>query len=526
MSEAVRSAMVTPGPAARLLAWFEMPFSHAFGARSNPFHHLGALAIYFLYVALVTGLYLFIFYRTSLEGAWRSVEALTHEQRYAGGIMRSLHRFASDAAVVMIVFHLLRELVRGRMTGPRWFSWLTAMPLIWIVIVFGVTGYWMVWDELAQYIAIGSARAFDWLPIFTEPMSRNFLDNASVSDRMFTLIAFLHLVGLPIICVLSIWFHLLRVRYPRINPPRRLMAGSLAALLILALIFPVTSHPPADLDRPVGALVIDWFYLAGFPLQSLTSESFLWALSGGGTLLLSALPWVVPRRREPAAQVYLPDCSGCTFCAADCPYGAIDMVPRSDGRNFELEALVDESLCVSCGICVGSCPSSSPFRQREPLTTGIELPQYTIDALRTALDRGRGSDGDAIVAFGCDYAVRVENFDSETVHTVPVPCIGFVPPAAIDYALRSVGYQGVVLSGCEDCDCYHRLGNQWTTERVSRDRQPGLRSRVDRDRLLSLWLKPGDVGAFRGKLGDFGSRLGIDVDGAKPPDGGEAAQCS
>jgi len=503
MSGAFVPAVAGPGPAARLLARLELPFSRAFGARANPFHHLGALAIYFLYVALVTGLYLFVFYRTSIEGAWQSVESLSRDQRYAGGIMRSLHRFASDAAVVMMVLHLLRELVRGRMTGPRWFSWLTAMPLVWIIIAFGVTGYWMVWDELAQYVAIGSARMLDWLPIFTEPMSRNFLDNASVSDRMFTLIAFLHLVGLPIVCVLSIWFHLLRVRFPRINPPRRLMAGSLAAMLVLALVFPVTSHPPADLDRPVGVLAIDWFYLAGFPLQSMTSESVLWALSGGGTLLVSALPWVVPRRRQPAARVYLPDCSGCSFCAEDCPYGAIDMLPRSDGRNFELEAKVDESLCVSCGICTGACPSSSPFRQREPLTTGIELPQYPIDALRAALDRGREAGHEAVVVIGCDYSVPVREFDSESVHTLAVPCIGFVPPAAIDYALRSAGYRGVLLSGCESCDCHHRLGDRWTEERLARSRQPGLRSRVDRDRLLALWLKPVDVAEFRRRLEGF-----------------------
>ncbi|WP_405241428.1 cytochrome b N-terminal domain-containing protein [Lentisalinibacter salinarum] len=515
-----------PGRVARGLARLETPFSRVFGDGVNPFHHLGALAIYFLYVALVTGIYLFVFYRTSLQGAWPSVEAITHDQPYAGGIMRSLHRFASDAAVLMIVLHLLRELIRGRFTGPRWFSWITAMPLIWIIFAFGVTGYWMVWDELAQYVAIGTARMLDWLPIITEPMSRSFLDNDSVSSRLFTLIAFLHLVGLPIACVLSIWFHLLRVRYPRINPPRRLMAGSLMAMLALALVFPVTSHPPADLGRPVGPLAIDWFYLAGFPLLSLTSESLLWALSGGGTLMLAALPWIAPHRRDPVAAVYLPDCSGCTFCAEDCPYGAIDMVPRSDGRNFEFEARVNSSLCVSCGICTGSCPSSSPFRQREPLTTGIEMPHYPVESLRTAIDHRGDTAENALVIFGCDYAVRAERFDSDFVHSIAVPCIGLVPPAAIDYAMRSTGYRGVVLSGCEGCDCYHRLGNRWTEERIERIRRPGLRGRVDRERLLTVWLKAGDAGEFGRRLDAFGSGLGVSAGTGDSQDGAGAPQCS
>lgn len=497
-----------PGAGARVLARLEAPLSRAFGGADNPFHHLGALTIYFFYIALITGVYLFIFYRTSLDGAWDSVEALTHDQWYAGGIMRSLHRYASDAAVVTLVLHLIRELVRGRMKGPRWFSWLTGMPLVWIVVIFGISGYWMVWDELAGYVATASAQMLDWLPVFTDPMTRSFLDNDSVSARLFTLVAFIHLVGLPIVLVLGIWFHLLRIRYPRINPPRRLMLGSLAAMLMLSLIAPVLSHAPADLDRMPGTLDIDWFYLAVFPLQSVTSEGFVWALTAGATVVLAALPWLLPARRLPKAEVHLPDCTGCSFCAEDCPYGAIDMVERSDGRNFALEARVNSDLCVSCGICTGACPSSSPFRQRTPLTTGIEMPHFTMNDFRDALDAARGRAEGAVMVFGCDHGVDVEAVGSDRVHTLSLPCVGMVPPAGIDYALRATGYAGVAISGCEGCDCHHRLGDRWMRERIERERQPGLRRRVPRERLLTVWLKVGDHDRLGRELSDF--REGLD----------------
>ncbi len=515
-----------PGPAARTLARMEGLFSRAFGGENNPFHHLGALTIFFFYVALVTGIYLFIFYRTSLEGAWESVEYLTREQWYAGGIMRSLHRYASDAAVITLGIHLVRELVRGRMKGPRWFSWITGMPLVWIVIVFGISGYWMVWDELAQYVAVSTAQLVDWLPIFTDPMSRNFISNEAVSSRLFTLIAFIHLVGLPIVLVLGIWFHLLRIRYPRINPPRKLMLGSMAGLLALSVVFPVFSHPPADLDRVPVSLDIDWFYLAIFPLQAVTSEGVVWALGTGGTILLAILPWLPPRKREAVAEVHLPDCTGCGFCAEDCPYGAIDMVARTDGRNFELEAKVNADLCVSCGICTGSCPSSSPFRQREPLTTGIELPQFPIDRLRREIDQERGRADNSILLLGCDHGPTVDALASDDIHTLSLPCVGMTPPASIDYAMRATGYAGVVIAGCEGCDCHHRLGERWTQERIERIRQPALRKRVPRERLLSVWLKVGQekrlasqVEAFRNTLEE--SRKD---DGDKNPQGADARE--
>lgn len=481
------------GRPARALARLEAPFSRLFDSQANPFHFLGALTIYCFYIALVTGIYLFVFYRINLAGAWSSVEALTHEQWFAGGIMRSLHRYSSDAAVLLLVLHMLRELVRLRHTGVRWFSWLTGMPLIWVVIIFGISGYWMVWDQLAAWVAVASAQLLDALPIFTDPMSRNFISNETVSGRLFTLIGFIHLVGLPIVLVLAIWFHLLRVRYPRIHPPRKLMVGSLLALLALSLVMPVTSHAPADLGALPGELAIDWYYLAIFPLQAVSSPGAVWALIAGSTLLLAALPWLLPRRRQPAAEVHLPDCTGCGFCADDCPYGAIDMVPRSDGRNFELEARVNASLCVSCGICTGACPSSSPFRQREPLTTGIEMPHFGMEAFRGELDRARDSGKTAgkVLLFGCEHGVSVDQAASGR-HSMVLPCIGFLPPAGIDYALRNSGYAGVAIAGCADCDCHHRLGERWLQERIERERQPGLRARVPRERILTRWLKPGE----------------------------------
>lgn len=486
----------------RFLSSCEARLSRAFGGPSNPAHWLGTLTIYFFWIALVTGIYLFIFYRTNIQNAWMSVEALTHNQWWAGGIMRSLHRYASDAAVVTLLLHIVRELVRGRHRGPRWFSWVTGVPLIWIVLFFGITGYWMVWDELAQYVATSSARLVDWLPIFTDPMSRNFISEEAVSPRLFTLIAFIHLVGLPIVIVLAIWFHLLRVRLPKINPPRALMLGSLVALTLVSLLWPAHSHPPANLDTVPRVLNIDWFYLAMFPLQTLTSEGLVWATGTGLTALLLVLPWLPPARRPAPAVVHLPDCTGCGFCAEDCPYGAIDMVPRSDGRNFDFEARVNPDLCVSCGICTGSCPSSSPFRARRPLTSGIELPELSMETLRQALPVAPADNPSPLLVVGCDHGVAVEALPAQ-YRRASLPCTGMLPPSAIDYALRKLGYAGVVITGCDDCDCHHRLGNRWVDERTSRNRSPNLRQRVDRKRLLVRWLKRGEETRLLADIDEF-----------------------
>ncbi len=46
-------------------------------------------------------------------------------------------------------------------------------------------------------------------------------------------------------------------------------------------------------------------------------------------------------------------CSGCLTCVNQCPYGAIEVIPRNGG----LVSRVNEVLCKGCGTCVAACPS-------------------------------------------------------------------------------------------------------------------------------------------------------------------------
>ena len=64
---------------------------------------MGALGFFFYWIVAVSGIYVYLFFDTGVAAAYGSVEYLTHQQWYAGGVMRSLHRYASDALVVVMV---------------------------------------------------------------------------------------------------------------------------------------------------------------------------------------------------------------------------------------------------------------------------------------------------------------------------------------------------------------------------------------------------------------------------------------
>ena len=489
----------------RALERVEGAFDFAFGARANPWRHLGALSFHLFWIVAATGIYVYAAFDTSVGGAYASVERMTRNAWPLGGIARSVHRYASDAMVIVVLLHLGREWVRGHAGAFRWFSWLTGVPLLWLLYASGIGGYWLVWDRLAQFSLIATAEWLDWLPFFGEPLVRNFVD--SVSDRFFSLLIFLH-IGIPLTLLLGMWVHIQRVSRPSTLPPRSIAWGLPVALVALALARPALSHAPADLALVPAALDLDWLYLAIHSLLYASSAATLWALVGGATLLLALLPWLPPRRRAPAARVDLANCNGCGRCFADCPYAAVTLQPRTDGKPLPRQAVVEPDLCASCGICAGACPSSTPFRSSGELVTGIDLPQRPMHALRRDLERAIGAlRGETkIIVFGCECAADVTAYAAPDTATLPLPCTAMLPPSFVEYALRA-GADGALITGCRDGDCEFRLGNRWTEERMAAARQPHLRSAVPRQRVRIAWAGAIDQAALAAELALFRSAL-------------------
>jgi len=467
------------------------PMARAFESAENPLNHIGAMTVFFLWIVLISGIWLLIFFRTSVSGAFESVEYLTREQWYLGGIMRSLHRYASDAAIVTIFLHIVKEFVFDRYRNNRWFTWATGVPLVWMIFVLGITGYWLVWDELALYVAISSAELIDSIPIFTDSMAGNFLSDDLLSNRFFTLMAFLHLIGLPIFLVFGIWLHVFRLTGPRINPPRRMMAATLLALLVLSAVYPAISHEQADLAMTPRVLRFDWFYLHVYPLIQLWSPGWVWALLVGVSSIIVIAPWAPPQKKERAAVVTLDYCNGCERCVDDCPFGAVEMVARTDGTNYSHQASVDPDLCVSCGLCVGACPTATPFRTRGALVPGIDLPDSSAANLRASIiTAGQNKSSPHVIVFGCRDDRQLKDLDAAGISYVKVNCMGQLPPSFVDFALNRGYADGVLLLGCQDGNCSYRFGAGWTELRMTRQRDPMIRNRVDASRIAFGWQAP------------------------------------
>lgn len=466
------------GVARGALERVEAVLDRSFGAAGNPLRHLGALAYASFWLIAGSGLYLYIFFDTSSTGAWRSVRSL--QDSVDGGLARGVHRYASDAFLLICLLHLLREWILGRYRGVRWFTWVSGVPLLWLTWLAGVVGFWLVWDELGAFSAGAMLEWLDALGVFSEPLPRNILSGAQVDDRLFSLFVFTH-IGLSLLLLLGLWLHTQRLTRPDNIPAPSLLAGLSATLIIAALVQPASLGRAADLYLVPAQLAFDWFYLAPQAVQYLTSPKTMWIVLLLLTAALSTLPWW-PGRPEPAviARVDPEHCNGCARCFVDCPYAAVTMVPTPERKGLRQLAVVDGDLCAGCGICAGACPSSTPFRTAAALVSGIDMPQLGVGTLRESMRQSLAvlREPGKILLIGCDHGADVSSLSGEGIASMSLLCAGQLPPAFVEYALRA-GASGVVVVACAEGGCEFRLGERWTAQRLTGQRDPYLRASVD-----------------------------------------------
>ncbi|MBX3636916.1 MAG: hydrogenase iron-sulfur subunit [Rubrivivax sp.] len=489
-------------------------FDRAFGPRANPLRQLGALAFLAFWLLAVSGLWLYAVLDTSAGGAYASIDALSRRPWSPGALMRSLHRYAADAFVVFTALHLLCEWLHGRWRRWRRFSWWTGSALLPLLAVSAVGGFWLHWDRMGQFSAIATAEWLDELPMLASPLARNFLGAGAVSDRLFSLFVFVHL-GVPLLMLFGLWFHVQRLTHAAVFPVRSLALGSTATLLALAVAAPVAGQGPADLAQAPQLLALDWIVLFVHPLMYATSAGWTWALVAGAWLALLVLPLLPPRSprtaRSPVAVVDPANCNGCRRCFADCPYAAITMVPHPNAHVGRQLAVVDADLCAGCGICAGACPSSTPFRSIAELASGIDLPQQPIGALRRELQQGLGAmaapqAAHPIVVFACGQGAATAPLAAPDLLVMRLVCAGQLPPSFVEYALRD-GAAGVVVAGCRDGGCAFRLGARWTAERLAGQREPHLRADVPAERMCLVAADAGDEAVLREAVAALRVRL-------------------
>lgn len=457
----------------------------------NPLAHLGAATNAMLVLATFSGVLMLFWYSASVQSAWTSLADLG--PRSPGGIMRSVHRYSSDLLMLLVLAHALRTFLARKFADARWLAWVSGIALLGLVWFIGWTGYWLVWDERAQLLALDTIRGLDVLPVFGEPMLRLFASDRTVPSLLFFVVFFLHMV-LPLGIAGGLCLHLARLSRSQLLPDWRLSAWLTAAVVAAALVYPATNAAAARMAVKPGLLTMDWWYLWPLAVTARLSGGGIWLATLLATAGLVTVPWWLARRRpRPVfqAKVNISRCFACTLCSHDCPFGAITMVPRTDGKPFPSQAQIDPDRCIGCGICAGACD-----------TQGIGLEWFDAQHVTRELEGlvvtevGRGSppalalvcaqsDGGWELFDTVAWARRLPGYIVR-----PIPCAGWVEPKLVE-RLISKGAAAVLITGCGSSEAFCKEGNRWLPARLNGTREPAFRpNRADPRKVAHVTFDP------------------------------------
>lgn len=487
-------------------AWIERALPREF----NPLAQLGTLANAALLLATFSGVLLLIWYSPSVQFAWTSLAELG--PRSLGGVVRSVHRYASDLAMLFILLHALRTWLGRKFAGARWLAWTSGIALVALAWFIGWTGYWLVWDVRAQHVALDSMKALDVLPIFGEPMGRLFTADHTVPSLLFFVVFFLHML-LPLAIAAGLAVHLARLSRAKLLPSRPMLVWLTGAVIVAALVLPATNADAARMAVKPEAFTMDWWYLWPLNLSARLSGGGVWLAAALTLLGFATVPWWLGRsrpRESYQATVNTSRCFACTQCSQDCPFGAITMVPRTDGKPWPSQAQIDPARCIGCGVCTGSCDTQAiGMAWFDARNVTRELQDFVVAAVARAEPPALAlvcaqTDGGWDFFQHAAWRARLPGYEVR-----PVPSSGWVEPKVIE-GLIAKGARAVLVVSTVSADPFCREGDRWLPLRLSGEREPVFRpNRADPRKVAHVRYDPTRPHALSAAAADL-------LDGERP----------
>ncbi|UCF18828.1 MAG: cytochrome bc complex cytochrome b subunit [Gemmatimonadota bacterium] len=224
-------------------------------------HAFGGIT-YLLFMALVvTGVLLAFYYRPSPQEAYPSIQFIVSEVPM-GWLVRDLHVWSANLIVIALLAHMARVFFAAAYKPPRETNWLIGLLLLFVVLVFGGTGYLLPWDQWSYWTVTEVLDTIDGVPVIgalADLLRGDVIVSGATLGRFFAL----HVIILPWIAFALILFHFNLTRKHGIAPPQGRERGEgvgvpffpihlLRSFTVGTLVLAVTITAAALFPRPIG----------------------------------------------------------------------------------------------------------------------------------------------------------------------------------------------------------------------------------------------------------------------------------
>jgi quinol-cytochrome oxidoreductase complex cytochrome b subunit len=174
-------------------------------------YYLGSISFMLFVVLTVTGILLMLYYHPAVPQAYRDMKDLRFVVSN-GVFLRNLHRFAAQAMVLLVFWHMFHVFYRGGYRPPHEFNWVVGVVLLLITLFLSYTGYLLPWDQLAFWAITVGTNIISAMPVLGSYVRFQLLGGHLVSDNALLRFYVLHCVILPLAAVLFIAVHFWRIQ--------------------------------------------------------------------------------------------------------------------------------------------------------------------------------------------------------------------------------------------------------------------------------------------------------------------------
>lgn len=250
--------------------------------RLDAWYFAGGLTLFLFALQFITGMGLALYYVPHAEHAHKSIVDIVTKLNL-GWLFRSLHHWGAQLAIAVLFVHLFSALLLKAYRKPRELVWFTGFVMLAVSIFFGLSGYFLLWDErafAAVRVATGGAGSLPFLGWFVKGFLRGGID--VTGETLVRFYAF-HVAILPLVTVAVAGFHVVLVQVHGMSVPlsqeRRqdrpepffpnlfykdliIWIVCLGVVVTLAVVFPPEIGRKADLLAPAPENIKpEWYFL-------------------------------------------------------------------------------------------------------------------------------------------------------------------------------------------------------------------------------------------------------------------------
>lgn len=172
---------------------------------------LGLISLILFLILCFTGVFLMFYYIPSIGDAYPSMKDIIYTTTF-GPFIRNIHRWSAHGMVFVVFLHMCRVFYTAAYKKPREFNWVVGVILLILTLGLSFTGYLLPWDQLAFWaITVGSSIA-SYAPLIGEKIRWLMLGGPEVGQAALIRFYALHVIFLPALALLLVFFHLWRVR--------------------------------------------------------------------------------------------------------------------------------------------------------------------------------------------------------------------------------------------------------------------------------------------------------------------------